>query len=836
MSVPLDFSLHEVNGKRVADDSSFDGSTGLIHENKDCFAIDKGYAQRLMQAFSGINGASDFNISDITSKSYSRKTPSPFITSTLQRASSSKLGLSVSDTMRVAQQLYEEGFITYMRTDSPSLSTTAFTIAAQTVKDMFGTEYLAQFTKESSEANKRKAPINAQEAHEAIRPAEYDGRFKTPEESGLDGKKKDLYTLIYNRTLASVMNNAEFESHTFTIVGKNHHQQSEFQSVVFRASYNSVKFPGFLKASKEYSNNSDVSPTIAIKTLINKGSGQPIYLDMVRGESVIETHRTRPSEADDHDDACDTYSSSFEDRFAVLKACDNDLNTNFALGGLACKQHSTRPPHRFSESTFIKELEKMGVGRPSTYASVIEKLCSEQRGYIRIDKGSLIPTVTGMVVDNFLNDYFPEITQSEFTAKMEESLDLISSGESDKLTFLTTFYLGLNKDGFMYKAKKLIESKQIDPKKSRTLLIPFLDDIGEFRISSSGAFFESLESATAAGSSLLRENVLRTEQNQSTVLLSSTSFRRWKLPQAMQHDLREVSRKSILSLMEAEIPLSGFFLGLDSSGQAVTARSGKFGKYLQVNTAYFSLPKWITKSSTLEQVLEFASLPRVLGRHPDSAMSDANVIVDLSNGEVSVGVQGYPIRVKLPTVGVYPSEVSFDDALKILPDCNVILGSRRQIGIVNNEPMTLEKARFGFYLRCGNLITGLRKHNPDELTYEQALYLLNTYGKPIGTGKKRDSKVSVKASKAAKIEQKKTSKRHQNEDAVKVKRVPGPFIVFCAENRTEIRNQNPNADFGKIAKILAEMWSKLSSHEKEAFRMKPSINSSEGHISDNNLK
>jgi topoisomerase IA-like protein len=268
-------------------------------------------------------------------------------------------------------------------------------------------------------------------------------------------------------------------------------------------------------------------------------------------------------------------------------------------------------------------------------------------------------------------------------------------------------------------------------------------------------------------------------------------------------------------------------MGIDVNNNPVRIRSGRYGKYLEVGLRkdkthkVYSLPKWIPATVTLEQVLEFASLPRVIGVHTDPLLESAHVIVDISGGQVSVGVEGYPLRVPISRDGTYPSEVSFDEALLLLPDARDILSSITRLGVMNDIPVTIEKGRWGYYLRCGDIISRLPKISKDEVTIEIAIDCLNTFGKKIGS-KKRSKKTKEEVAVARKEKrrlEKEEKKRIQQEktEANTAKRAPGPFIVFCSQMRSEIVTANPGAEFGTIAKQLGKMWKELSDEEKATF-------------------
>ncbi|MCA1754213.1 MAG: hypothetical protein LC641_05855 [Spirochaeta sp.] len=295
----------------------------------------------------------------------------PFITSTLQQEANRKLGLSAREAMRTAQRLYEEGLITYMRTDSPQLSSEAMSAARGGVERDYGKEYLSpeprQFSSKSG---------SAQEAHEAIRPA--GSEFRRPGETGLEGKEKALYELIWKRTMASQMAEAKKSSLNVRI------QAGE---CTFTANGTRILFPGFLRVYVE-------------------GSDDP--------EAAIEDREVLLPELHEGD--------------------------KLAPDNLTPLPHETKAPPRYTEASLVQRLEKEGIGRPSTYAGIITTIL--ERGYIRKQGAQLVPTYTGMGVTQLLEHHFEYLIKYSFTSDMETALDEIAVGRRDHLHYLRDFYLG----------------------------------------------------------------------------------------------------------------------------------------------------------------------------------------------------------------------------------------------------------------------------------------------------------------------------------------------------------------------------------------------------------
>lgn len=358
--------LTHVGGKRVASGKDFDEITGKILKG-DLIHLDEKKAKDLLKKVEKEN----FIVKDIEEKESIARPSQPFITSTLQMEGVRKLGLSAKNTMRMAQMLYEEGLITYMRTDSPNLSKEAIDGARASILDLYGKEYLSD--KPRQFASKAKG---AQEAHEAIRPAGAD--FKHPDETGLTGKEKALYELIWKRTLASQMSEAKKSTLTAKI---------EAGEATFSASGTKILFPGFLRVYVE-------------------GSDDP--------------------------------EQALEDKEVLLPEFKKS-ETLFSTEVLPVS-HETKAPARYTEASLVQRLEKEGVGRPSTYAAIIGTI--QDRGYVRKEGAALIPSFTGMAVIQLLERHFEKLVDYDFTSKMEESLDSIAIGEEDYLKYLKKFYSG----------------------------------------------------------------------------------------------------------------------------------------------------------------------------------------------------------------------------------------------------------------------------------------------------------------------------------------------------------------------------------------------------------
>lgn len=364
-------SLVAVDGERVATGRDFNAHGEL---SKDAIALDERTAETLRSELS----ASSFTVRSVETKPYTRRPYAPFRTSTLQQEASRKLRFSAKRTMDVAQRLYENGFITYMRTDSTYLAESALVTARAEIQKLYGAEYVPNRPRTYSSKSK-----TAQEAHEAIRPAG-DG-WRTPAEVEQEVGKDEgrLYDLIWKRTVASQMPDARGETMSVRFGAKT----GDSRDVEFSASGRVIQFPGFLK----------------------------VY---------VESHDDPETESDDT-----------ERPLPPLE--EGDL---LEALGLDASGHETKPPARFTEASLVRRLEELEVGRPSTYASIMSRI--QDAGYVFRRGQALIPTFTAFAVVTLLEQNFPNLVDYDFTARMESDLDKIAAGDEDRSPWLSKFYLG----------------------------------------------------------------------------------------------------------------------------------------------------------------------------------------------------------------------------------------------------------------------------------------------------------------------------------------------------------------------------------------------------------
>ena len=511
--------LTYVGGKRIATGKDFNPDTGKLTK-KDAFLIDEKKAKELQAKLE----SGDWKVTSVEEKESKTNPTKPFITSSLQMEGVRKLGMSAKQTMRTAQRLYEEGLITYMRTDSPNLSKEAIAGARASVEQLFGKEYLSD--KERNFAAKTKG---AQEAHEAIRPAGSD--FVHPDKTGLVDKEKQLYELIWKRTLASQMKEATKANMAIKI---------EVDGNQFNANGSRIIFPGFLRVYVEGSDDPD-------KALDDK---EVILPTMEEGQKVDCT---------------------FVDALS----------------------HETKPPARFTEASLVQRLEKEGVGRPSTYATIIGTI--QDRGYVRKEGSALLPSFTGMAVIQILEKYFLSFVDYGFTSDMEEKLDLIAVGEVDQLKYLKSFYSG--KKGLKQQVDD--QEKSIKPEESRTIHLEGVNGVVDVKVGRFGPYIISHGEGKDEIHASIPEDIAPADLKDSDI-----------------DELIEMSKRGPVPIGEHP-----------DTKEPIFCLVGRYGPYLQQGEVTeenpkprrASLPKGTTpKTIEMEYALKLLSLPRELGNHPET--------------------------------------------------------------------------------------------------------------------------------------------------------------------------------------------------------------------------
>ncbi|WPU63991.1 type I DNA topoisomerase [Peredibacter starrii] len=516
----FDAKLTSIKGGRVAGGKDFDGLTGKLVDDKKVVLLDEKKSKDLAKNIE----KAEWKVTSVEEKTFNSKPAIPFITSTLQMEANRKLGMSSKDTMRTAQRLYEEGLITYMRTDSPNLSQEAINAARNMVVELYGKEYLNPEVRQYAAKQK-----GAQEAHEAIRPA--GAEFTHPDKTGMSGRELALYELIWKRTMATQMKEAEKASMTIKI---------EAGDAEFSASGTRILFPGFLRVYVE-------------------GSDDP--------------------------------EAALEDKEVILPVLKKGDSLKAAT--ITPDMHETKPPARFTEASIVQALEKEGVGRPSTYASIIGTILD--RGYVRKEGSALVPTFTGMAVIQLLENHFEHLVDYSFTSEMEESLDKIAYGEEDWLKYLTKFYKG--KGGLAKKVEE--QDKKIKPEESRTIHIMKDGKPMDIKVGRFGPYVVEKGEGKEEVHASIPEDIAPADLD----------------PEQIKELLKN----------QANGPTP---IGTDpKTKEKIYCLVGRYGAYFQLGEVTeenpkpkrASLPKGKDpKTATIEDAIQALSLPRELGVHPET--------------------------------------------------------------------------------------------------------------------------------------------------------------------------------------------------------------------------
>ena len=615
--------LHTLDGARVARGSDF-GQNGQLKKPDGIVHLDRRRAEELA---AGLRDTT-YDVRSVESKPYKRSPYAPFRTTTLQQEASRKLGMSASVTMSVAQRLYENGFITYMRTDSTTLSGAAIGAARDQVRELYGAEYLPDSPRTYTSKVK-----NAQEAHEAIRPA--GDQFRTPAQTGLTGEQFRVYELIWMRTVASQMRDAIGQSVSIRFGGP----ASAGEDVVFSASGRVITFHGFLKAYVEGTDDS--------------------------------------AARDDQ-----------ETRLPALAEGDRVTAASLSADG-----HETKPPSRFTEATLIKELEDREIGRPSTYASIIGTILN--RGYVYKKGTALVPAWLAFSVTRLLEDHFSRLVSYEFTADMEDVLDDIAGGRKDKVTELGEFYYGSNNVKGLHPLVNGLG--EIDAKELATFPIGGADSGIALRVGRYGPYLEGPDDdgEAAAKRANVPEDLPPDELTlaKAKELLENPAGEEIDLGTHPDTGLRVVAKNGrfgpyVTELLPEDAPggkkggakprTGSLFasmsldtvtiddavkllslprvVGEDAEGVEITAQSGRYGPYLKKGTDSRSIDseeKLLT--ITLEEALKIYAQPKQRGRAAAAAP-----LKELGDDPVS----GQPVVVKAGRFGEYVTDGEFNATLR----------------------------------------------------------------------------------------------------------------------------------------------------------------------------
>ncbi|MBW4557223.1 MAG: type I DNA topoisomerase [Trichormus sp. ATA11-4-KO1] len=651
--------LITLGGTKIATGSDFDPATGQIAAGRNVLLLNEAQAVDLKERLTG----KTWSVTDIEERPVTRKPAPPFTTSTLQQESNRKLRLSARDTMRIAQNLYEQGYITYMRTDSVHLSDQAIAAARSCVEQLYGKNYLSPQPRQYTTKSK-----GAQEAHEAIRPA--GSTFRTPQETGLSGRELAVYDLIWKRTVASQM--ADCRQTQIAV-------QLQVEDAGFRSSGKRIDFPGFLRAYVE-------------------GSDDP--------EAALEDQEViLPS----------------------LKVGDHPDCTELEAVG-----HETQPPARYTEATLVKTLESEGIGRPSTYASIIGTIID--KGYAQLVSNALIPTFTAFAVTNLLEKHFPDVVDPSFTSKMEQTLDDIATGEAKWLPYLREFYLG--DKGLETLVKE--QENQIDASKARTVELENLHV--KVRIGKYGPYIEV--------------------ENDGVVVTAS-----------IPKDLTPAD----LDPKQVEVLLRQKTTGPDQvgrhpeTGEPIYVKIGTYGPYVQLGDKteenpkpkQASLPKGVTPENvTLEMAVGLLALPRILGVHP---VTGGKIQASLGRfGPYVVHDQGKEGKdYRSLKAGDDVLTVSLERALELLSEPKKGRGSStskskaalRELGAhpEDDTPVNIYDGPYGPYIKHGKINVGIPEgQSVEDVTLSTALQLLATKASAKKSTRKTSKSTSSRSKSTAK--------------------------------------------------------------------------------------
>ncbi|MHA3977977.1 type I DNA topoisomerase [Halovulum sp. GXIMD14794] len=508
-------------------------------------------------------------VASVEAKPQSRNPSAPFMTSTLQQEASRKFGMGARATMSAAQRLYEAGHITYMRTDGIDMAPEAVMSARDAIKARYGEEYLPN----SPRMYKNKAK-NAQEAHECIRPTDMS---KSPDRLNVEPEQRKLYDLIWKRTIASQMAAARLERTTVDVA-------SDDGQVVLRATGQVVMFDGFLKVYEEGRDDVEDDDDKRLPQ-IHEGEAATLSSAALRA---------------DFDKVADGKGASGD------KIVRHDAALLGGDGAILGQQHFTQPPPRYTEATLVKRMEELGIGRPSTYASIVSVI--QERDYVRKEKNRLIPEDKGRLVTAFLENYFRKYVGYDFTAQLEEDLDRITNGEIDWHKVLRGFWQDFS--AAIEETKELRITDVLE--KINEVLAPHIfppeADGSDPRICKNcGNGRLSLKTARSGG---------------AFIGCSNYPECRYTRPLSGEVEGGDLAGPD------------GKLLGHDEAGEPVTLRTGRFGPYVQLGELTednpkpkrASIPKGADLSAVdLERALQLLSLPRRVGDHPDGGVVEAAI-------------------------------------------------------------------------------------------------------------------------------------------------------------------------------------------------------------------
>ena len=681
--------LVQLGGRRVASGRDFDDRGTLT--GRDVVHLDEARATAVVAGLA----AASYAVLSLETKPYTRRPAAPFTTSTLQQEASRKLRMGSRQAMRTAQTLYENGYITYMRTDSPVLSTQAIDAARRQAAELYGPEYVPASPRVYTSKAK-----GAQEAHEAIRPA--GDHFRTPAQVAreLSGDQFRLYELIWKRTVASQMADARGSTASLRL-GADAALPEGPTPAVFGASGTVISFRGFLAA---YEEGRDV------ERYDDGADGDGEATGAARGRAGSKA-AARPEA---------------EVRLPELAQGDALTGADLTADG-----HRTSPPPRFTEASLIKALEERGIGRPSTYAATISVI--QDRGYVTSRGQALVPSWLAFAVTRLLEENLARLVDYDFTAVMEEDLDAIAAGEKDRVAWLTQFYFGPGASGA---AEVSGPGSSGSPDGLRDLVANLGDidarevnsiDIGEGITLRVGRYGPYLEVEGAPGEEARRASV----------------------PEELAPDELTVERAR--ELLDTQ-PDGDQVLGEDpATGTTIVAKKGRYGPYVTElipepeldpalsaaarKKALAAAPKPRTGSLlstmqlqtiTLEDALRLLSLPRTVGVDPETGET-----ITAQNGRYGPYLKRGTDSRTLPSEEAM-FDITLDEALAVYAQPKrgrgqVATPPLRELGLdpVTEKPIVIKEGRFGAYVTDGETNRTLPKDlTPESITPEQAAELL----------------------------------------------------------------------------------------------------------------
>jgi DNA topoisomerase-1 len=660
--------LSTVDGRRIPRGSDFDSATGKI-KNSDLMQMDEAEANALVEKLR----TADFKVDKVEVKPFSQRPLPPFTTSTMQQEANRKLGFTAKRTMSAAQRLYENGYITYMRTDSTTLSKEAIGAARDLVRSEYGENFLHPSVRTYSGKVK-----NAQEAHEAIRPA--GTPFRVPEtiRGELDSDQFRLFDLIWKRTVACQMADAKKQRVSVVIGGG---------GTTFSASGTSILFEGFLRAYVEGSDNPEAE-------LANKET----LLPQVKESESLDAKELDP------------------------------------------KSHTTQPPARYTEASLTRTLEERGIGRPSTFASIIGTITDERRNYIFKKGSALVPTWRAFSVTRLMETHFGTLVDYEFTADLENFLDSISRDEGERDDYLRKFYFGdesTDKHNVGLQKRLVSKLEEIDPKETARFSLG-IPETGEHRdevyvrVGKYGPYLEQGERTAS-------------------------------IPDGMPPDEMDLNR-GIALLEEGQVEEEPIGIHPET-GKPVYVKVGRFGPYIQLGEADDEekrnqglLKNMTVEDLTFEMACKLLTLPRTLGDNPENGQP-----IQAFDGRYGPYIKCEKDTRSLPA-DLSPLDVTLEKAIELLKQPKQRgRGTPKEPLKVFEKPSPITEGevkildgRFGPYVTDGQTNASLRKGmEVKEMTFDAALDLLAERAAK-GPSKKKKKKKKATKKKAAK---KKTTKK-----------------------------------------------------------------------------